>query len=153
MKNPEIIAELKRIQEENNGTLLPEKVVEAAAIETSPLHSQFEWDDSIAAHQHRLWQARMLIRVSVEFNEQAKVETRVFVSLKSDRQDGLGYRSLVDVMSDEVRRNELLQDAAEEMRSFRAKYKELKELADVFSAMEAVEVNIRSVAATQEAMA
>lgn len=47
---------------DKNGIVVPDRVVEAARDESSVLHGQFEWDDSIAAHQHRLDVARSLIR-------------------------------------------------------------------------------------------
>lgn len=53
---------LEQIRIENGGKLTPEKVVEVAHEETHPLHVCFEWDDSKAGHQYRLWQARSLIR-------------------------------------------------------------------------------------------
>lgn len=58
---------LERIRMRNNGVLTPEAVVADAADKSSPLHSEFEWNDKRAAHQHRLNQARELIRkVTVE---------------------------------------------------------------------------------------
>jgi hypothetical protein len=62
---PEAIAdELARIHEAN-GELTPGVTVEAARKKSSPLHGCFEWDDSAAAHEHRLQQARQLIRAVV----------------------------------------------------------------------------------------
>lgn len=40
--------------------LTPAEIVTAALPNTSPLHRFFEWDDSDAARQYRLWQARHL---------------------------------------------------------------------------------------------
>lgn len=58
---------LERIRLRNNGVLTPEAVVADAASKSSPLHSEFEWNDKRAAHQYRLDQARELIRkVTVE---------------------------------------------------------------------------------------
>jgi hypothetical protein len=48
------------------GVLTPEDVLEAARREDSPLHVHFEWDDAKAGYQHRLDQARRLIRIRVE---------------------------------------------------------------------------------------
>jgi hypothetical protein len=45
-----------------NGILRPDSVVSAARAPDSPLHSHFEWDDTKAAAEHRLDQARGLIR-------------------------------------------------------------------------------------------
>lgn len=47
---------------EASGELTPEAVVQAARDRRSPLHSFFVWDDKVAAHKHRLEQARELIR-------------------------------------------------------------------------------------------
>lgn len=53
--------ELARIRKEHGG-LEPATVVEEAKSPRSPLHNAFIWDDTKAAHEHRLWQARQLIR-------------------------------------------------------------------------------------------
>lgn len=59
-------SELKRLARTQNGKLETEFVVTKARSEVSPLHDAFEWDDAAAAHQHRLKQARTLIRDIVE---------------------------------------------------------------------------------------
>ncbi|HUD75319.1 MAG TPA: hypothetical protein VMQ76_09630, partial [Terracidiphilus sp.] len=66
MSNPVIIDALRAIADKNGGLLLPEKVVEAARPVSSPLHSWFEWNDNKAAENYRIWQARQLIRVTVQ---------------------------------------------------------------------------------------
>lgn len=53
--------ELDRIREAN-GELTPENTVDGARRPDSPIHVCFEWDDCKAAHEHRLLQARNLIR-------------------------------------------------------------------------------------------
>lgn len=55
-------ARLEKIRARNNGVLTPDDVVKDARSETSPLHPYFTWDDSEAANQYRLDQARLLIR-------------------------------------------------------------------------------------------
>lgn len=146
MSNPAIVAELKRIAAEHDGQLRPQDVVEAAKPIDSPLHSRFEWDDTEAAENYRLWQARQLIAVTVEYIGSGKqaVLSRVFVSLSSDRREGGGYRGLVEVMSDAARREELLTDAVKEMEVFQRKYAELKELSAVFTEMRKVRQPRRS---------
>jgi len=137
-----ILLELERISAKRDGELLPEDVVEAARPPRSPLHSRFTWDDSEAAHQYRLWQARQLIRVKVSYLKVGddEIASRVFVSLSSDRcRDGGGYRTITSVMNNSVWRDQLLLDALEEMRRFKEKYATLKELAGVFEAMSSAE--------------
>lgn len=140
MSNPVVISELQRIASEHGGQLRPADVVEAAKPIDSPLHSKFEWDDNEAAQRYRLWQARQLIAVTVEYIGSGKeaVLSRVFVSLSSDRRGDGGYRSITAVMGDQRRRSELLNDAMKEMESFQSKYAELQELASVFAAMRKV---------------
>ena len=58
---------LESIAKSNGGRLTPELVVAAARDPEHPLHSEFDWDDESAAHQHRLAIARRIIR-SVRIN-------------------------------------------------------------------------------------
>lgn len=138
MKKSKIVAELHKIAARYDGALLPEVVVSAASNEKSPLHSCFTWDDGIAADQYRLWQARQLIRVSIQIVPGTDKMERIWVSLTPDRQLDGGYRSLISVMSDKNLRAQLLLDALDDMDCFQAKYQRLKELAAVFSAMKRV---------------
>lgn len=135
-----ITRELRRIAKTNGGVLKPEAVLDAARPKASPLHSKFQWDDGLAAEGYRLWQARQLIRVCVEKIEGVSSPFEVFVSLPSDRYngDGGGYRVTTDVLSDEDMRAEMLADALGELEVFRMKYKRLKELQEVFTAIQRV---------------
>lgn len=144
MKAVAITKELRRIARRNGGRLVPQAVVDESRPKTAPLHSQFEWDDSKAAEQHRLWQARQLIRVSVELigNEQDGRMSRVFVSLTTDRGSKQGYRTMVSVLGDRELRDQLLQDSLEDMKRFRERYASLRELAKVFDAMQEAEERV-----------
>lgn len=140
MKNDIIIQELNRIASKSGGILKPEIVVEEASREDSPLHSRFTWDDSEAAHQYRLEQARRLIRVTVQFIPNVSNEPeRIWVSLKQDQNnEGGGYRTLVSVLSDVELRKQLLNEAMEDMDRFEEKYSHLTELSEVFKAMKRI---------------
>jgi hypothetical protein len=48
-----------------HGEVSPETIVDTAKDRKSPLHQVFEWDDNVAAQEHRLHQARQLIRTIV----------------------------------------------------------------------------------------
>lgn len=61
MSTAAVEQELERLRGPD-GILRLEDVVAAAADESSPLHSHFEWDNTKAAHRYRLSQARALIR-------------------------------------------------------------------------------------------
>lgn len=140
MKNDIIIQELNRIASKSGGILKPEIVVEEAKSEDSPLHSRFTWDDSEAAHQYRLEQARRLIRVTVQFIPNVSNEPeRIWVSLKQDQNnEGGGYRTLVSVLSDVELRKQLLKEAMEDMDRFEEKYSHLNELSEIFKAMKRI---------------
>jgi len=127
--------ELDRIASENGGLLLPSAVVDAARPASSPLHSKFEWDDTAAAEQYRLQQARQLIRITVNVIGGRADEEKLWVSLKPDRTNGGGYRGIVSVMSDTNLRNQLLEDALEDAENFQQKYRHLSELSEVFAAI------------------
>jgi ribosomal protein L3 len=141
MTNRIVIAELRRIAAKHRGVLEPAAVVKAARPKSSPLHSKFEWNNSAAAEGYRLWQARQLISVTVEYIGRGKEGTlqRVFVSLSTDRhRDGAGYRTMTSVVANKTHREQLLEDAVADMKRFREKYAQLKELAEVFAAMRKV---------------
>jgi hypothetical protein len=135
--SPQIISELQRIANENSGLLLAEDVVESARDKRSVLHNSFTWDDSEAANQYRLEQARKLIRTTVRWIEidGDKRPVRVFVSLTPDRdEESGGYRDVVVVLSDKNMRRQMLEDALNELQLFEKKYAHLKELTHVFTA-------------------
>lgn len=140
MRDLIIASELNRIAKEHGGHLRPADVVEAARPEDSPLHKKFEWDDSEAAERYRVWQARQLIAVTVEYIGGGKDATlsRVFVSLTPDREEDGGYRSVEAVMSNPEWRKQLLEDALAEAKRFQQKYRDLKELAAIFGEIEKV---------------
>src|SRR5208283_559867 len=151
MKKADAIKQaLVSIAEANSGILRPADVVNAARAKSSPLHSQFEWDNSKAAEQFRLRQAQKLIRVTVEYlgPEDTCDPTRVFVSLTPDRLTrGGGYRELTQVLANRNFREQLLQDAFTEMQHFQQKYAQLKELGEVFAAMRKVSPKLKKKAA------
>lgn len=64
-----------------NGKLTADIVVDEAKNPRSALHGEFEWDDSKAAHEHRLQHARSLIRsITVVYEEAEPVRHYVRVS-------------------------------------------------------------------------
>lgn len=137
LKNQTVIRELKRIGDRHGGIIKPEQVVAAAQPVNSPLHNYFDWDDDEAASAWRIHQARQLLSICVEYvgSENSGRETKVFVSLKSDRAAEGGYRTLVNVLQNENLRDQLLLDAMESMAFFREKFQQLRELGMVFKAM------------------
>jgi hypothetical protein len=123
--------ELERIRSER-GQLTPEDVVEAASDDDSPLHPAFEWDDSSAAHQHRLAQARRLI-VSVRVvNSPAQSRVPAFVSVRTpDR--GRTYMPTVEALTDEQIRVRVLLEVRTFIESLERRYAHFAEAAEILS--------------------
>lgn len=146
-----IRAEIERL--ERDGKIRPVDVVEAAKDESSPLHDCFTWDDGEAAHQYRLLEARNLLRVYViRPDADDAPAVRAFVSLTSDRvEKGGGYRAIADVMSDQELYSQMLSDAVVQLRNVQKKYKAIKELASVWSAVDDVEKKAEGTAARSNA--
>lgn len=139
----EAVDELKSLARQHSGVLTAENVVKAARQSSSALHDRFEWDDTEAAEKYRLVQARYLISVSVEILPGERGRRKVFVSLRNERQHGGGYRITTDVMSDKRMREQLLEDALNEMDYFTRKYQTLKELSGVTTVMKKTTQHLR----------
>jgi hypothetical protein len=135
-----VLDELKAI-EERDGILYPQAVVDFARDPETHLHNKFEWDDAKAGEGYRIWQARQLISVQVLFlndKDGKEKQSPAFVSLTTDRALKGGYRSMVTVLSDNDMRVKMLRDARRELGTFRKKYQDLVELADVFQEIEKI---------------
>ncbi len=79
-----VTAELLKIKDKY-GSLSAENVVTEAKKKRHPLHSHFDWNDSSAAVQWRLHQARMLIATAkVYVNEHAEETVHAFVSIAEE---------------------------------------------------------------------
>lgn len=131
MMKPLVVDALRQILKKNKKQkLLPVAVVNEARDPESPLHRYFEWDDSKAAHAHRLDQARHLI-ASIEIISDDKSDPRpAFVSLASDRISG-GYRDVNHVMSSAELRREMMATALGELKAIQARYDRLADLVKV----------------------
>lgn len=82
LKADVVAAELSRIASERGG-LDAAVVVDEARPKGSPLHPAFEWNDSVAAEEHRKMQARTLIR-SVVVVRGDNESTPAFVRVKTE---------------------------------------------------------------------
>lgn len=132
----EVVAPVLHALERKRGVLTPEAVVREATKKSSPLHGWFEWDDTAAARQYRLEQARDLIRsVTVTFIGAAnadKLTVRAFVHLG----DPTIYESTVNVLGDADKRAVLLARMRADFETFRRRYQDMQELLPVFAAFD-----------------
>ncbi len=134
--NPQAIGQRLEQLRQKHGELTADQVLTDARNPKSPLHDDFEWDDTAAAEQYRLAQARYILRsIVVVYDEAPEVPTRAFILVDSG--SGEAYQSTCVALSDADMRLQVLEKAKKEMAAFRRRYSELRELAEVFSAIDA----------------
>ncbi len=130
---PQIVGEVIKQIQSKTGIVTPAMLVLDAKKKSSPIHSCFTWDDKEAGKLRRLDEARYLLRtvtVEVETDDEPII-TRAFVSVSEDSE----YTTIEAAMADEDMRLQLLMQAKKELRSFKQKYAQLKELSQVFEAI------------------
>ena len=130
------------------GGITPERVVDDARNPQSPLHENFEWDNTAAAESWREHTARNLIGslVVVKVNEtQVTGTVRAFVSVRDGDNKGV-YTPIVTVMSDAEMRKQVLERARQELHQWRNRYADLSEFAKVFSAVDELLPMLRAAA-------
>jgi hypothetical protein len=90
---------LERIRRREKGILTPDAVVNDARDTSSPLHGYFTWDDTEAAKQFRLDQARTLIRnIKVEvITTTNRVAAPFYVRDPQRSSDEQGYRAIAEI--------------------------------------------------------
>lgn len=127
----QVTEELRQI-EDRDGIITPEAVVEFAKNKKTALHSQFEWDDKVAGHQYRLWQARYVIDIKAItiIRNDVELKVRAFHHFKADDKSVAGYRHINSIMSDEELMARMLEGALRELQTFRKKYKDLQKIVE-----------------------
>ena len=110
--------------------LTPRVVVDEARDPEHPLHSRFEWDDSIAGEAYRIQQARELIRsvrvVHKEADEAGPEKSvRAYVSLANENEHA--YEPVEEVAEDPFKRQLALNAMQREWKALYDRYKEFEE--------------------------
>lgn len=81
---PTVAARLGQLVAQASGELTQADVLADAAAVASPLHDYFEWDDTAAAHAHRMAQAALLIRrvrvTVIPADESEPVTVRAYIA-------------------------------------------------------------------------
>lgn len=125
--------------EQENGDIKPADVVNDARDPTSPLHDFFEWDDTAAADQYRLSQARLLIRrVKIQVTIQ-NIPMDVARYVRDPDEPG-SYSNIVRVRSDEDRSRRTVLD---EMNRVSKAAKRARSVAAVLGTIEQVDEILR----------
>lgn len=113
----------------NRGELTAEKVVEEAKNANSPMHSWFEWDDTVAAQKYREHQARVLIGSIVIYHEPEK-KTRAFYVIKEEKSPV--YHHITEIRSDDLMKKRLAEQALKEMEVWAKRYEEIADYLGTF---------------------
>lgn len=115
-----VIEALQRIaKDDEDGLIQPPAVVEAAKDPDSPLHQFFEWDDTEAALQFRLEQARKLItRVRIRIEEPESLMWNVRIK-QSDGSERRGYVTTARAKADPDLYTQVIEDAKRAILAYR----------------------------------
>lgn len=119
---------------DENGKLTPELVVDVARREEHPLHTHFQWDDTIAAEQWRRHQAAELIRsVRIVYREAAEGEDsgtiRAFHSVRTPK--GNTYEPAERIRDDPFTRQLVLNDMRREWLALKRRYEQFAEFVEM----------------------
>lgn len=135
MQNEQLNNILQQIHD--SGGLTPQRMVGMARDPEHPLHPEFEWDNEVAGEQHRLAQARKLIRrVRIVYRvdkEGRNVSVRAFVNVPANHGLYRVYEPTEQVVLDPLKRRLILQEARREWARFKAKYRHLDEFAEIIN--------------------
>ena len=137
---------LERLTLLQGGKITAKDVVKAARSEDSPIHDYFDWDDTTAATKWRIVQANHLIshlEIVIRYKEEDKT-TRAFFSLEYANDTGKkrSYFPVETVAGDSLLKEQLIQDALDELKGWQRRYQEYKELELVFVAIEEVQAKL-----------
>jgi hypothetical protein len=108
------------------------EVLSLAADPSHPMHNDFEWDDTVAAEAHRLYQTRAMrcsLQVEVINKQNEPTHIRAFVRTL----DKVGYVPVLEASIDELQGAE--QTCWLEMKKFRARWKGLQFAREVVEAI------------------
>lgn len=110
------------------GKLTPLTVLDAARDPKHPLHSRFEWDDSVAAEAYRREQAHQLIQV-VNLNYRTGDGTtktiRAFHAVRTETE--YVYEPAEAVVADEFQRQLVLRDMERDWKTLKKRYQNFRE--------------------------
>lgn len=105
--------------------ITPEQYIAAAKPARSPTHWTLEWNDAKAAHQHRINQARQVLRsIVVVTNDEQRVQPRAYHSVALITNEGAhrAYMPQHVVWAREELAEQVVAEALTMLRSWKSKY-------------------------------
>lgn len=134
---PEVLNEIIQVQKTEG--LTAENLLEKAKDESSPLHNFFDWNDTSAANQYRLYQARLIInevKILVGEKELFAFEN-VNISIQ-EKQTNREYKPVIEILNNDDYRKQVITTALNNIDYWKEKYAEYKELKPIFVSIEKV---------------
>lgn len=132
--------------EERDGKVTKKAFLEESRPEDAPTHSMFEWNDAIAAEKYRMVQSGKIINnlvVTVHSEEREEpITAKALVNVEPEENKHASFISITTAMSSADTAEIVLKHALAELETFENKYRSLKELADVFAAIDKVREKI-----------
>lgn len=120
------------------GRLTPTAVVDAARPDDAPLHSRFEWDDTVAAEKWRREQASELIRsyrITYKETTNGPVTVRGFQAVRGlESPHSSEYVPTEEALADPFTRQLVLRECERDVAALKSKYAHLKEFAAILTA-------------------
>jgi hypothetical protein len=114
------------------GTLTPELVVDVARDPEHPLHSRFEWDDSVAAEKWRIEQAGQLLRVvKLPVDPDRPRDLRAFIAVKGQDSHRSEYVPTEEALADDFTRRLVLTAMEREWKALKRRYQHMAEFAQL----------------------
>lgn len=124
----------------NSGSITAKEVLADAEKKESPLHAYFEWDDSKAAIEYRLYQARNLLRsieVVVTRSDGTEMQVRQYYSITEQTEEGQtqSYYMLGVVLNNAEKRAAVIADAYREVVNWQLRYEQYQEFNEICSSI------------------
>lgn len=133
-------SEIESIRIKNEGELTDDLIVEKAKSKNSVIHDWFDWDDTVAAREHRRAQARSLLRsFHVVYKEKPEVKMRAYQVLYKQpaiSEKRTVYSTTEEVLANPEARDRLIAEAIRMAMQFRNRFKHLHELEKVIQAID-----------------
>lgn len=118
------------------GRLTAKNLVELNRPEGAPLHDAFEWRDDVAAESWRELQGRHIIGCLTIVREEKEPQKAFFNLVRSENE----YRHIETILQNQDEVALMLENALRELETFKKKYRQLRELASVFDAIDQLEI-------------
>lgn len=130
--DPQVVGEhLEKLRLRNNDRLTTPVILKDASDPDSPIHDVFQWDDTKAAHEFRLVQARNMTNHLVV----VRIKSELFDDLPSHISIRVGgesyYAPIQDVRTKTEIRDHAIDNAMRDLATFDKKYREIKKFAGV----------------------